>query len=110
MKVFNLKNMIKGWFIGDFEPSVIRTKEFEVGILNRPVGLERPKHFHKEATEISVLIKGSARINGKIINPGDIFILEKNAIVDAEFFEESQLVVVKVPSVMNDKYLVEDED
>lgn len=110
MKMYNLKDMVKGWFIGDFEPSAIRTKGFEVGVLKRPVGLERPKHFHKEATEITVLVKGSARINGKMVSAGDIFILEKNTVVDAEYFEESELVVVKIPSVMNDKYLVSDED
>ncbi len=100
--------MIKGWFIGDFEPSVIRTADFEVGVLERPAGLERPKHYHKEAIEISVLIEGSAKINGEEITVGDIFILDKNEVVDAEFHEPSRLVVVKLPSVMGDKYLVED--
>jgi len=37
MKIFNIEDMFKGWFIGNFEPSVIKTKEFEVA-----------HHFHKK--------------------------------------------------------------
>lgn len=107
MKVYKLESMTKGWFIGDFEPSVIRVSDFEVGILERAEGLERPMHYHKEAVEISVLIEGSAKINGVKIGVGDIFVLDKNEIVDAEFYERSKLVVIKTPSVIGDKYLVE---
>lgn len=109
MKVFKLSEMVKGWFIGDFEPSIIKTKDFEVGVLDRPPGLERPKHFHKEAVEISVMVEGRAKINGTEINVGDIFLLEKGEVVDAEFYEKSRLVVVKTPSVIGDKYLVEQD-
>ena len=106
MKTYKLENMIKGWFVGDFEPSVLRTKDFEVAVLERKKGLERPMHYHKEAIEISVLIEGSARINGEEIRVGDIFVLEKNETVDAEFHEDSKIVVVKTPSVIGDKYEV----
>jgi hypothetical protein len=104
MKIFKLQDMIKGWFIGNFEPTVFKTSEFEVGILQRKKGLERPKHYHKMATEITCLLKGKAKINDCEINTGDIFIIEKNQIVDAFYYEDSILVVVKLPSVMGDKY------
>ena len=32
MRLYNLDSMIRGWFVGDFTPSVIQTKDFEVGI------------------------------------------------------------------------------
>ena len=31
--------MIKGWFVGDFEPSVYKTNDFEVGIKNKSIGV-----------------------------------------------------------------------
>ena len=108
MKTYKLADMIKGWFIGDFEPSIIKTKDFEVGVLERKKGLERPMHYHKEAIEVSILIEGSAKINGVEIGVGDIFVLDRNEVVDAESYEDSKLVVVKTPSVMGDKYLVEE--
>ena len=65
-------------------------------------------HYHKEAIEVSILIEGSAKINGVEIGVGDIFVLDRNEVVDAEFYEDSKLVVVKTPSVIGDKYLVEE--
>ena len=32
MKKDNLKNFIKGWFIGDFNPTLLLTENFEVAI------------------------------------------------------------------------------
>jgi len=34
MKLHKLDDMVRGWFIGNFEPSVLKTKKFEVGILS----------------------------------------------------------------------------
>jgi dTDP-4-dehydrorhamnose 3,5-epimerase-like enzyme len=104
MIVHNINKMIKGWFIGNFEPSVIKTELFEVGILKRYKGLERPMHYHKISKEITCLISGKATINNVEISPGDIFILEKNEVVDALYHEDSILVVIKMPSVTGDKY------
>ena len=27
MEIFNLENMTKGWFVGDFEPTVLKTND-----------------------------------------------------------------------------------
>ena len=43
--------MWRGWFIGDFEPSVLKTKDFEVGVLVHPKGEKWPAHFHPVCTE-----------------------------------------------------------
>ena len=51
MEVFDLKKMFKGWFIGDFEPSAYKTKEFEVGTTLHPKGSDWETHYHKKATE-----------------------------------------------------------
>ena len=39
--------MVKGWFVGDFEPSVYKTKEFEVGYFTHKKGEKWPFHYHK---------------------------------------------------------------
>lgn len=107
MTVDNLENMFRGWFIGNFEPAVLKTDQFEVGILFHPKGEKWPKHYHKEAVEINVLMSGKMIINNQLIGPGNIFLLEKNEIAEPEFLEDCTIVCVKTPSVPGDKYEVE---
>jgi len=101
-----LSNMIRGWFIGDFEPSVFKTKDFEVGVLTHKKGEEWPKHYHKIATEYTVLLSGSMTICGELIEAGTIFILEPGEVADPVFHEDCTVIVVKTPSVIGDKYVV----
>ena len=51
MKIKKINDMWRGWFIGDFEPSVLKTNEFEVGVLTHKKGEKWPKHYHNIATE-----------------------------------------------------------
>ena len=47
------------------------------------------------------------KVNDEIFSKGDIFIIEPNEIVDPLFLEDTQYVVVKTISDINDKYIVE---
>jgi quercetin dioxygenase-like cupin family protein len=104
----DLKNMFRGWFVGNFEPSIYKTDQFEVGVLFHPKGEKWPKHFHKEAVEINVLISGKMILNGEELTPGNIFLIEKNEIVEPEFLEDCTIICVKSPSVPGDKYEVKE--
>jgi quercetin dioxygenase-like cupin family protein len=106
MIVDKIQDMVRGWFIGDFEPSIYRTDAFEVGYLLHKKGEQWPAHYHKESVEINYLVKGSMTIQGKILSSGDLFILDKGEIADPIFHEDCELVVVKVPSLPKDKHLV----
>ena len=106
MIIDNLGNMFRGWFIGNFEPSIYRTDKFEVGVLFHAKGEKWPKHYHKEVVEVNVLISGKMIINGKSLSPGNIFLFEKNEIAEPEFLEDCTIVCVKSPSVPGDKYEV----
>ena len=104
MRKFNLSEMKRGWFIGNFIPSVLKTDLFEVGIMNHKKGEDWPNHFHSEATEYNVLLKGSMTVNGQKIKSGEIFILERKEPCKPIFKENCTIVCVKVPSVPGDKY------
>ena len=104
----DLKNMFRGWFVGNFEPSIYKTDQFEVGVLFHSKGEKWPKHFHKEAVEINVLISGKMVLNGEELTPGNIFLIEKNEIVEPEFLEDCTIICVKSPSVPGDKYEVKE--
>jgi quercetin dioxygenase-like cupin family protein len=106
MKIQKLDNMHRGWFIGHFDPSVLKTEDFEVGLLTHKKGEVWPKHYHAVATEYNVLVSGSMTIGGNDIVPGDIFILEPNEVAEPVFHEDCLIVCVKTPSVKGDKYEV----
>ena len=106
MRKFNLQEMHRGWFIGDFLPSVLRTNLFEVGILRHHKGEEWPEHFHAEAVEYNVLINGSMTVNNNLIQEGEIFVLEKNENCKPIFHKDCIVLCVKVPSIPSDKHEV----
>ena len=107
MKVLRIEDMKGGWFVGDFEPVAHRTKDFEVCYKYHHKGEVWPKHYHAEAIEINYLIRGSMTIQDTLLKPGDIFIIDKNEVSDPVFHEDCEVIVVKTPSVIGDKYEVE---
>lgn len=109
MKVNNLQNMIKGWFIGNFEPSLLKTNDCEVAVKEYKKGDHEGKHYHKIATEFTVIISGRVKMNGIEYKEGDIIVMEPNEATDFECLEDgTKNVVVKIPGANNDKYIVEE--
>jgi len=106
MKITKMSEMHEGWFIGDFIPSVHRTKDFEVAYKKHSKDEIWDKHVHKVAKEINYLIKGQMLINDIKLNPGEIFVIENGEVADPRFLTDCELIVVKVPSVIGDKYNV----
>lgn len=106
MKTGKISDFCRGWVIGDFEPSFVKTKDFEVGILKHPKGEKWPAHYHKIATEYNILISGTMKLCDIELVPGDTFILEPYEVADPTFHEDCTIVCIKVPSSTTDKYLV----
>jgi hypothetical protein len=107
MIIDNIKNMSNGWFIGDFQPSIVKTNLFEIGHHHYKKGFVGQKHIHKIATEINYIIKGKLIASGKELTSGDIWIYEPEEISDVTFLEDTDLIIIKHPSITDDKYLVE---
>ena len=105
MKVNHLSEMIKGWFVGGFEPSVVQTNDVEVAVKHYKAGDKEEMHYHKLATEITVIISGRVRMAGKDFGPGDIVTLEPNEPTEFEALTDAVNVVVKLPGAADDKYL-----
>ena len=110
MKVHKIKEMKGGWFIGDFEPSVLRTDLFEVALHVHKKGEHHDTHYHSIATEYNVLIEGRMKIAGRIIESGDIFIFEPEEVADPIFLEDCKIICVKTPSVIGDKYVINNSE
>lgn len=108
MKEAKLDSMVRGWFVGNFEPTVYKTNDCEVAVKTYKKGEKEEKHFHKIATEITLITSGKVKMFDKIYCTGDIIIVEPGDSTDFEALEDSTNVVVKLPGVNNDKYFVEE--
>lgn len=104
LKVNHLDQMVKGWFVGDFEPSVLKTKDVEVGIKRYKKGEYERLHFHKIATEITVILKGKVEMNGVEYKKGEIITINPGVATDFRTLEDVITVVVKYPGASGDKY------
>lgn len=106
MKTAKLEDMVKGWFVGNFEPTLMKTNDAEVAVKEYKKGDYEDRHYHKIATEITVIIQGRVKMNGVEYKKGDIIVMEPNESTDFECLEDgTQNVVVKCPGANNDKYL-----
>lgn len=105
MKHFNLDDMIKGWFVGGFTPTAFSTDACEVAVKNYEAGDSEEMHYHKIATEITLILSGEVRMLNKTWGAGDIIVLNPGESTDFEALSDAVNVVVKLPGALGDKYL-----
>ena len=105
MKVFQLEDMVKGWFVGNFNPTVLSTNDVEVAVKKYKVGDYESSHYHKVATEITVITDGQVKMNGVIYGSGSIIVIEPNQATDFLALTDVTTTVVKYPGANDDKYL-----
>jgi hypothetical protein len=104
MKKYRLENMVKGWFVGAFEPTVFNTEAVEVGVKRYQAGDAEGRHHHKVASELTVFLDGRAQMNGVEYGPGDILLISPGESTDFLALTDLTTVVVKLPGARNDKY------
>jgi len=106
MKVSKLIDFFKGWVVVNFEPSLFKTDDFEVAVKSYKKGDYEPKHYHKVATEITIITKGRVVMNFEVYNEGDIIVMEPGEATDFRATNDVTTTVIKFPCVEGDKYLV----
>jgi len=106
MEVFKLEDMKRGWFVGNFDPSIFKTEDTEVAVKEYREGDYEPEHFHKIATEITVIIDGMVRMKGNTYRKGDIIVVKPNESTDFLALVHTTTVCVKLPGATEDKYAV----
>ena len=106
MKTSHLSDMKAGWFVGDFLPTCYKLPECEVACKYYKKGDSEERHVHKVATEITVIASGHVDMNGVEYRSGDIILLEPGESADFNVLEDTTTVVVKMPSLLGDKYPV----
>ena len=104
LEKYKLEDMIKGWFIGNFEPSLYTTNDVEVGIKKYSAGDYENAHFHKIATEFTVIISGTVEMNGVQYFENEIIKIIPGVKTNFKAITDVVTVVVKLPGANNDKY------
>lgn len=107
MKHDRLETMIKGWFVGDFAPVALRSPHCEVAIKHYKAGDHEGAHYHAVATELTAIVSGRVRMMGREWGDGDIITIEPGETTDFLALTDVVTVVVKTPSLTNDKFVVE---
>ena len=105
MQTAKLSDMVRGWFVGNFAPTVYSTDAAEVGVKTYRKGDKEDRHYHKVATEITVILTGRVRMNDLEYGEGEILVIPPLESTDFEALEDCTTVVVKLPGASNDKYL-----
>lgn len=104
MKKFNLNEFEKGWFIGNFKPTLFDTKDFEIAIKKYKKGDFEKSHMHKIAVEYTIIVNGRVVMNNELYEKDDIIVIEPGEYTDFKCLTDVITCVVKIPSSKNDKY------
>tara|TARA_B100001079_G_C16356235_1_gene490684 strand:- start:783 stop:1106 length:324 start_codon:yes stop_codon:yes gene_type:complete len=104
-EIDSLDNMVNGWFVGNFNPSILKNTDTEVAIKKYNKGDTESSHYHKIATEITVILDGSVSMNGEKYSDGDIVKINPGVSTNFEALTDVTTVVVKYPGTINDKYI-----
>ena len=105
MEIAKIKDFIGGWFVGNFEPSLYKTNDVEIGIKYYKSGDLEGCHHHKIATEFTAIISGKVLMDGKTYEAGQIIKIKPNVSTNFKAISDTVTVVVKIPGANNDKYV-----
>ena len=109
VRTARLADMAGGWFVGNFFPNILRSKNFEVAVKSYQKGDIEPWHFHKVGTEITLVLDGAVKMRDMTFKAGDIILLEPGEGTAFEALSDTRTVVVKTPSAPDDKFFEVDE-
>jgi hypothetical protein len=106
MKSDTLNRMIRGWVAGSFEPSLVKTDDYELAVKYYKRNDKEASHAHFLSSEITIIAMGSVIINGVQYYERDIIIQERGDYADFECISEEAITVVLRPdgSFPNDKH------
>ena len=105
---YKLDGFTRGWFVGNFSPTALSTDSVEVAVKHYQAGESEASHFHKVATELTLIVSGRVRMSGEEVGAGEIIRIEPGQATDFVPLTETTTVVVKVPCVKGDKYMSAD--
>ena len=105
MKISNVNDYIKGWFLGPFSPTLNSVDVCECAVKKYSAGDYEPLHHHKVSTEYTVIASGRVKMNGVEYGADTILEIKPGEATDFEALTDVITFVVKLPAVPTDKFL-----
>ena len=105
MKCYRIENFIKGWVVGDFEPTLHKNSHMEVGVKFFQKDEIESEHHQNIATEITIVTSGIISFNGQEFSKGDIIVVDPKEKTIFKSLTDSTVTCIKFPSIPNDKIL-----
>jgi hypothetical protein len=96
MKINHLSNMVRGWIVGKFSPSLYY-KDYEIGFKYYKKGDYEKSHAHLLSDEVTIVLFGNVEMNGKQYSEGDIIIQEKGEFTDFLCISDKAITAVYRP-------------
>jgi len=106
IKIYKLEDMFRGWFIGNFEPSIFKYSGVEIGYLHHKKNEKWQTHFHNNLIEVNLLVQGKMILNDIEINKNEIFVIDKKILACPIFLEDCYIMCIKIPSMVGDKIII----
>ena len=106
MKLIDFDDFKGGWLVGNFEPSLFKRGNIEVGIHKIKKGYKSDGHYHLRSNEYNLILHGKIKNtdNNNIYKKGDIFVYEPKDKSKLEFLENTEILVIRDSSDPNDKF------
>jgi len=104
IRMARIREMVKGYFVGNFYPSILQSDLFEAGVKVYKKGDKEGRHYHKISTEITLIISGKVVMCDRVISAGEMILMEPGIVTSFEALEDSTTFVIKTPSNNSDKY------
>jgi hypothetical protein len=105
MNSYRLENYHKGWFLGNFQPTIFANGDFEVAVKVFQKGDQEPSHKQLISTEVTVVIEGDIQLGSSFFSAGDIIEIPPGEFASFTSLTNSILVCIKYPSIPDDKVI-----
>lgn len=101
----NLSEFTGGWLVGNFEPSIFKRKNIEVGVKQLKQGFIDEEHWHEKSVEYNFILSGRIRIEtGQELKAGETFVYKKKELSKCHVIEDTIILVIRDGSHANDKF------
>lgn len=104
MIVFNISETKGGYFLGDFEPSILKSSDVSIAVKRIFRGALDGGYYRKCDTEIVYIMSGVLEIDKKKYKKGDIILWEPQDVINIFAIEDSEYLLIKLPGSRNDIY------
>lgn len=97
-----LTDMKKQYFIGDFEPNVVRSEHVEVSLKTASIFTLDAAYYREQDTTVIYIVCGCILVNNTKYGDDDILTFLPGEIINLFALEESKLIVMHFPGTKKD--------